>query len=132
MCVCVCVCLFVCVRARAETRHAFIFCLSFLFRRPPSSRPASTLPLTKAMGLDPRVQQDAQEFGRQVGGRKQNRTFFCRHAYNATPAHREGGVAPLPSARDNELIPASFNGAVDSSSIFLAYLFRPIPYHLLI
>ncbi|CAN0093188.1 unnamed protein product, partial [Ascophyllum nodosum] len=27
-------------------------------------RPASALPLTEAMGLDPRVQQDAQEFGR--------------------------------------------------------------------
>ncbi|CAN0070214.1 unnamed protein product, partial [Ectocarpus sp. 12 AP-2014] len=28
------------------------------------SRPASTLPVTRAMGVDPRVQQDAQEFGR--------------------------------------------------------------------
>ncbi|CAN0139354.1 unnamed protein product, partial [Scytosiphon promiscuus] len=27
-------------------------------------RPASTLALTRAMGVDPRVQQDAQEFGR--------------------------------------------------------------------
>ncbi|CAM9434529.1 unnamed protein product, partial [Ectocarpus sp. 8 AP-2014] len=28
------------------------------------SRPASTLPVTRAMGVDPTVQQDAQEFGR--------------------------------------------------------------------
>lgn len=37
--------------------------LRFYFANVPI-RPASTSTLTRAMGLNPRVQQDAQEFGR--------------------------------------------------------------------
>lgn len=41
-------------------------------------RPASTLPLTRAMGVDPRVQQDAQEFGRYAAASQRDRsTLFC-------------------------------------------------------
>lgn len=42
-------------------------------------RPASTLPLTRAMGVDPRVQQDAQEFGRYAAASQRDRSTLFRH-----------------------------------------------------